>query len=348
MTSPEKEAENYETLIRALYEKPLYRKPTLGKPPEFLIEERQTSIKTQGALRAVKDAVNASKPYVKTTIQEYFSQFADALEDFRVKGNSVNSEEAIVGSINDFLTYRSNFVEFIEFLAKYTDTAQHIQEIRNFFENASRYLHRPPNMNSWNDEWSSNYRFILYELFVYTAAILIKNDRLSSLNELLAQDYYVSRDGGGSEFKSFAWFHGYTRIIQDFRSDRLQRVSATTDLLKERAVIKSVSFEEFMQAEFILLVHSLMYPAGHQWFPFSLLYASHGQTLPFFARGESKRHFEKIKTVFGISSKDEFLAKYNNGNAFFSLGGVIRFSSNALFPISIPQLGGFEKLNTRN
>ncbi|QRK04906.1 toll/interleukin-1 receptor domain-containing protein [Archangium violaceum] len=348
MSSPEKESANYEQLIRAIYEIPLHKRPALGKPPAFLLEDEQVPVKTRHQLRAVKEAVQNSKPYVKATIREYFDRFSEALEDFRIKEPFDKSlDELVSDNVANFLPPRDNFIELVDFLVKYTDIADTIQDIRTFFEDASKYLHRPPTMSSWNDTWSDNYRFILYELFLYTAAILIKNGKFSALNSLLAQEYYISNDHRGSSFEGFAWFHGYTKLLQEVRSQKLQRASVTADLLKERATTKSATFDEIMQADFVLFLYSLLHSNSFRlWFPFSLVYAGYGRVFPLFSKAESKRYFTDLKTIFGVASKEEFLSKYQEGDSRYNLGGKIKTFAT-IGSRDIKQLGNFDKLDSR-
>src|ERR1700742_3106072 len=106
----------------------------------------------------------------------------------------------------------------------------------------------------------------------------------------------------------FAFFCGDLKSL-GHRNRRLQvaRVSLHSGMLRERANRRDLTFEDMMQADFILYLRDQLHENGNHlrtWFPDSLLYAS-GRHLPFeiFARAQSARVFDQIKVLLGITSK---------------------------------------------
>ena len=67
-----------------------------------------------------------------------------------------------------------------------------------------------------------------------------------------------------------------------------------------------------MQADLVLFIRdcidSLRLEHGQSWFPETLLYA-HRQHGPFevFARGQSEQYFEKVRAIFDVKLKEDFL-----------------------------------------
>jgi SEFIR domain len=134
MSSPEREAENYERLVRAVYEKPLYRRPTIGKPPDYLLENEQSVLMTRGQFRLVKDAVLQSRPYIKSRMHDYLERLLLALEDLRPQELSIaNAEEKILSSIGGFLRYRNEYIEFLDLLCTQTDVVANWDVLVDFF-----------------------------------------------------------------------------------------------------------------------------------------------------------------------------------------------------------------------
>jgi hypothetical protein len=210
-------------------------------------------------------------------------------------------------------------------------------------------MHRPEHVSAWSDWWFDGYKFIVYELFLYTIAVLVKRKQFEIAAALLKRSYYVViGDSGTKEFCSFCAFQNPVGVLDDVRGRRLNRTSGTADLLKERADSGLVSFEDVMQADFVLFLRSLV--ASQQgrsgiWFPSSAVYAGHGRAFPVFAKAESAHYFEVVKILLGVSGKDELMQKYASVNEALQFNGIIRFR-NAYSRISIPALGNFDKLNT--
>ncbi|NPC53487.1 hypothetical protein D7X99_38505 [Corallococcus sp. AB032C] len=347
MSTPEKEHERYEQLVRAIYNKPIHKRPTLGKIPSFLLEDEQQPVKTKHQLITIKEAIQHSRPHARSAIRDYFTQFSNILEDFRIHSLPREAPDEVVhSSISSFLHYRDNFIETIDYLSKYSNIDETTDDIHAFFEDSSRYLHRPPSLTSWNDEQFDNYRIILYELFIYTSATLIKNKKFHALNKILSQDYYVSTDREKARFSSYVHFHGFTETIQHIRSNSRQRVSATADLLKDQAT-STITFDEIMQADFVLFIYSITHiDTCNMWFPFSLIFVGYGRTFPLFDKAESRRYFSDLKTILGHNNKEELIAAYENGNGQHNLRNTIGFRS-AFTSINIRELANFDKLDSR-
>ena len=82
-SSEEKLAENFEALLRNIFDKPLYQEPALGKPPSFLLENERISPRPGYKLKMLKDAVLKGRPTVAGLVTDYLTTFENALADFR-------------------------------------------------------------------------------------------------------------------------------------------------------------------------------------------------------------------------------------------------------------------------
>ncbi|QNT72332.1 hypothetical protein FTE28_05490 [Bacillus licheniformis] len=76
---------------------------------------------------------------------------------------------------------------------------------------------------------------------------------------------------------------------------------------------KGFSKTEIANADVLLYyISALMKENSRLWFPFSYIYLKGKVTL--LQKMESTRHFEKVKKIFDVSSKEEFLHKVKNFN----------------------------------
>jgi hypothetical protein len=352
MSTPEREAEGYDGLVRRLHGKPLHQKPALGKPPKYILEPPAVVLQTASKALLARNAVLEQKPFADAAIEDYFTSFAEALEALGVSAAGEEPlDERVMASINSFLPYRDEFVSSVEFLAAFRDGDHLYQAVFEFFEAASKYLYPPPGTTSWEERTFDNYRFILGELFIQVVAVLIRKKRFKGARVLLVQQYRASREHYDDKWHSFVVFHPTAPSLEGQRQKRLNTnwVSATAETLRSRATGHPVTFDEVMQAELVLFLASLIDTerTGMYWVPYTLLYRSRYQPPELFAKAESKRYFPHLKELFGVTSKDELLRKIAEADKSHNMQGHI-YISNAQSPfITYGSLANLEKLDSR-
>jgi hypothetical protein len=186
------------------------------------------------------------------------------------------------------------------------------EQIGNFFEKCFRCQYPPAGTTTWNEMWPGNFRFFQYELFLYLIGLLIKNQRFSEVRIFVDRVYYLPEEARSSHNRiaRFDVFRTHCASLDHVRKQRLKlnRLSIVADLVKERASRKDLTFTDLMQAECVLLVESMINAtATHPWFAVTLIYAHYSRTFELFARAASKKDFVKLKTLFFISTKEEFV-----------------------------------------
>ena len=322
LSEPDSYTENFERLLRWIYDKPLYKKPELGNPPSFLSEGEQISLGTTVSFKRAIDAIKNGKSYSYGALDEYLETFSKNLEKFRIKDYDGEFDEAVIKNIEAFLPYRNEFIQLLLTIARYDSREEFIERLHRFFESLIPYMFRPEGVTSWRECDFDNFRFIIHELFLYAVAILVKLERFQQAAMFLSQRYYVSAnsDYGRDVMVSFSIFRQYMESLE-YRNRRLKlhRLSLRADLLKERCQAIGIDFRYLMQADFVLFIRADLYSEelSDRWWPETLLYLGHFPG-PFeiFARAESKRYFEKIKCLFDIDSPDDFkqlLEEYKQG-----------------------------------
>ena len=326
LSEPDRYAENFERLLRWIYNKPPYKKPELGNPPSFLSESEQISLGTTVSFRRAIDAIKNGKSYSYGALDEYLETFTKNLEKFRIKDHEGEFDEAVIKNIEAFLPYRNEFIQLLLTIARYDSREEFIECLHRFFESLIPYMFpellRPKGVTGWREWDVDNFRFIIHELFLYAIAILIKLERFQQAAMLLSQRYYVSHY---SEYRldpmeSFCIFMNPMKSL-NFRNKRLNLnyLSLRAKLLKERCQATGIDFKHIMQADFVLFIRADLYSEGpfDRWWPETLLYlVRFPGPLEIFARAESKRYFEKIKCLFDIDSPDDFkqlLEEYKQG-----------------------------------
>lgn len=138
LSSPEAYYEQYDTLLREIYGKPLVTKPTLGKAPAFLLGDNQPLLQTTHKLQAFRNAVYGGKANVVGFAENYLEQLEQDLEAYDLRKFAVNKPDNdlganIRGSVASSLPHRDEFVEFVVLAAQFGADPRLFGALHRFF-----------------------------------------------------------------------------------------------------------------------------------------------------------------------------------------------------------------------
>ena len=302
-------AEEFDRLLRWIYDQPLYVKPELGKAPAFLSAENTIKLATVVPFRRVMDAMKSGKDQSEALASEYLRTVIAEMERFRLSGGGENFDDKVVASIEQFLPYRNELIEFFLTVAAFRPTDEMASVIHRFFERLIAFNY--PTLSQGYTNWTfDNFKFICNELFLYFMAAMISRERFVLATHLIQTDYYVG-DLLNNDHRPMSTFREFVNHLQSFeaRNQRLglRKISLQASLIEERCKGVGVDFRHIMAADFVL------YLAGEQrglrWYPLTLLYASfRSLSFELFARAKSLAYFNKIKNMIGTRDINEFRA----------------------------------------
>jgi hypothetical protein len=311
LSEPDNYADNFEKLLRWIYDKPLYTRPEVGKRPSFLEESEGISLGTTATHKRALSAIKENKPFLSGALDEYLTTFVSNLEKFRITDKDGEFDDQIIDSLEKFIPYRNEAISLFVALAQYALTEENISKLHRFFEALIPYMNKPENVNSWSEWDFDNFKFIAHELFLYLVAILIKHEKFSEVNLLLNQEYYVpgQSDYGKDVMVGYDAFRAHLRSLEH-RNTRLKlnRLSLHADLLEQRSKHSGIEFRHLMQADFILFMRAEVQQSDFysRWFPDTLVYIGRFHSaLEVFARSSSKSYFEKSKCLLGIDKPSD-------------------------------------------
>ncbi len=347
-------AKNYEQLLRWVYDKPLYEKPELGKTPSFLDDKTSISLGTTTIFQRVISAVKNGEDYAQGALEDYFEIFSSNLEKFRIRREDNDKREfddLVTDGVDQFRPYRDEAVEVFQTVAQYSQNERTYGQLHKFFERIAPYTYKPAGVTSWRTSDFDNFKFIIHELFLYCIAALIKHESFDGVAYLLNHLYYIEDDSRRESMFRFPMFCLYAESLK-YRNERLQkrRLSLQADILKERSNVLGITFNQIMQADFLLFIRSsfdnLRYTnnlVDRIWWPMTMVYAEyHFNPFEVFSRAQEKQFFNRLKVVFEIEGKeqiDELVAGFRAGKLRLpSFGGWADFD-----PVS---LMNYEKLAT--
>jgi len=322
LSEPDTYADNYDKLLRWVFNKPLYEKPEIGKTPAFLSSSSAVSLGTAASFKRAVNAIKNAKISAPGSIDDFFEVFANNLERFRIDKTEEEHDDIIVKNIEEFLPYRNEAIQVFITIAQYAPSDENIVKLHRFLERLIPYMSRPPEMMQHSDWDFDNFKFIVHELFLYAFSILLKYERFEQANYLLQNQYYVSgnSDYGRNVMVAFPVFMKYMRSLKH-RNERLalRRLSLRANLLEERSKNSGLEFRYVMQGDFVLFMRAeIEKDEGYfGWSPCTLLYLFRfPSAFEIFARAISRNYFDKVKCLLSIVQKDDLvglLESYRTG-----------------------------------
>lgn len=308
--SSEGSGDDFETLVRAIYDKPLYKKPSLGKAPSFITDPLQV-IPTSGKFLLFKEAIEKDKKTLKGNFIDFLEEAAESIQSEYIDQFKTNTpDEEILESITRLKPLKDQICDAIIMICKYNQVDL-LEEMFSFLEKCLECYNVKTTGSSYNYQFD-NIKFFTHEFFITMLAILIKYDQINSVKSFIERTYIYKKWHGEKKNRNFDVFKKHLTSLDEVRKNRLNsnRVSITYDLLKERCDIKCVSFDQLMEVELILWFRAI--EKDQHWFPGSLIYAERwNPRLELFLRAESKIYFEKIKFLFGVNSIEELKKNFS-------------------------------------
>lgn len=322
LSEPDKYGENFEQLLRWIFDKLLYVKPEIGKTPSFLEGEETIALGTTAGFKRAVDALKNNKAITSGAIDEYLGTFSENLEKFRLENPEGEFDDAIISNIENFIPYRNELIQLFISINQYVSSDENTQKIHRFFESIIPYMQKPEHIKSYH-EWNfDNFKFIVHELFLYAIGIFIKFEHFDQANYLLEQKYYLpgNSDYGRDVMVGFSVFREYMNSLEH-RNKRLnlRRLSLRADLLKDRCTGVGIEFRHLLQADFVIFMRAEIVAEDDfsRWWPETLMWLGHFHS-PFeiFARSISKKYFDQVKVLLAIDSPadlEELFQSYSKG-----------------------------------
>lgn len=312
--------EQYDKLIRNIYNKPISKRPPIGKMPIHLKDETPLFLPTAHKVSQIKKSLLGNNSNSRILIKDYLQTFIESLILFKLdlvkdKINQNNFIEKVEFSIERLQPLKSDFIEFLNVIFKLSDK-NYDNELLDFFENMLQF-YEDNNIeleasNRLEYIINDNYRFFNYDLFLNFVSISLKLEKFRTLNFIYRSTLIITRKyNNKSEVANFILFRKYNYTLNDYKNQSInpRKVSVVADLIKKHSTL--VKFEENITSDILNYYMSLMYPneSGFEdyWIPETSCY--NGRRLELFPKIISKRYFEKTKALFNVSEIEEYKSK---------------------------------------
>ncbi len=319
-TDPSRATDSFEQLIRWIYDKPLHKKPAIGKAPNYLNQGESTIVlATSAAHRRAMDALQNSRPHAFSATSDFLEILTNQLPAFRIDSETDPLSDDIIENYNSFLPYRNEVIELVRTAMRLNTDQRYPDALHSFLERFLEHFHATPEKGRYREFDFDNYRFFAHELFLYICTAAIQYGRADIFQTIVSRPYYDALRGenGGMAVSDYSVFRHFDRLLEHRNKEmEARRISLHADQLKERAASSGFRFDQIMQTDFILFLRSALQNKQQyaSWYPTTLnLLGFRHQAFELFARAQSASEFAKLLSVLGLEDRtplDELVAGY--------------------------------------
>jgi len=313
--TPDAANENWEKLIRRLYNKPALTKPRLGKPPGYLEAGSAPPSMTASKFLALKAALHQGRPNVRIWITDYIDAVVLQLNEPRIaeKDQSVqHAADRINAAIEALLPLRNELIELFTLVLGSLPPVEAADVIGDLLERVLQFRFPSPDQSSYSDWWFDHFGFFAYEVFLYAVAAHIRLRQFEALAALLDRRFIApDRGRGAARPRNFTVFRFYSRLLAQLNEQSSQRrLSIEADLVNRRATLPAYPMMALMQADLLCCLRVVTHPQEYElWPPVTTVYAEYLGALEIFQRAEDRRTFRQLALVVGVENKADLEAK---------------------------------------
>ncbi|NQV36921.1 MAG: hypothetical protein HQ509_02820 [Candidatus Marinimicrobia bacterium] len=312
LSDPEYFEDNYEQLLRNIFDKPKSSRPPIGEPPAFINQEDPIKSQTANKLLPLINALKNNKSNTGIFITEYLEAFTSSIMQFEFKEDEADRDkpldEFVLERVEQLTVFRDEFILFLKTYSKYSTFD--IEIFHKFFESI---LSQTVNSKYSDQGISDHFNFFNYELFLYFTSFLIKNELFEELHYILYNPFLLSKRDRPIEPLMYYHLNKPVGSLNKGRNERLllNRADVTADTIKER-IHEGFVFDELKEADILLYYVSCFQfdpvTFGHfAWWPHLTVYNTY--RLPLIEKCISERHFNKVKILFEAKDKEELKSK---------------------------------------
>jgi len=311
-----------EKLIRDIFNKPKYTKPPIGEVPLYIEEYDEADPKSYmngvySLARISSDKINKIKfnnMIEKFTIELSKIYFDNLISYSEYKDDQVN---IIYKKIEMFESLIDPYVTILE--SEVINDSLDVNDLISMFEEVVKYDNfLKPNENTSSKGMWDHINFSIYELFLYTVAVLKHYKKSLLLRDLLHANFFGLSRYHDKKYSDFVGFNKHLPSLE-IRKNALQlnRISLHADLIVERAEKTKFKSSIIVKTDLYLAYYSEIknsYDMYNFWFPRLYIYESTFRYEDLFERLVSKRYLNDFLLETGLKDKEELKAviqKYN-------------------------------------
>jgi len=308
------EAAAYEALIRNIYERPVRRRPSLGKAPSHLFDETAPIVSSTQKAKRFCEIVRSGKGNLSAAFDDFETEFLANLEDLRLVYSREQEPtwcQTMFDNIESARAHRDAYVDVIAAGSKHIRDEWFVEGILAFLEKLLPFQERPERIGGSFECSEDNFKFLLYEFFLYTLASFISAKRFGDARKLFEHRYVAKenlRDDCLATF-DFPCFNAQPTSLEGNCAQRgnSRRISVMGDLMHDRADRNDIRFSDLFQADIVCCLAGSYQREYCFWYPRSLVHGGRVGMVELFARATTQTGFRPLGTLIGYQSPQEML-----------------------------------------
>lgn len=298
---PDRYAENFEQLLRWIFDKPLRAVPEIGQRPSFL-DEQLTSTPSS-LLPMLRKSIQSQSADAQFSL--LWREAALSHSDFTLDlGNVDDADQIVFDTIMAMPPILSQLIVSVRDELEFGKLqANDIYKIRNLFEACLS------NFKKGTTTWSADAtKFFSEFLLVSVVAIFLRFSRFDLIERLLKEPFILMQSGGFTATSvNFIRFNSSIDSLNHRNSRlKLNRVSIQADTVREVVGRVPIEFSEYLQADFVLFLYSDRRIANGIWWPDSNIFAvDQGGAYPIFVRAQNASLPDTIMSILNLDEKEK-------------------------------------------
>jgi len=307
--------EQYERLLRNIYEKPQHVKPKLGKKPEWLDDEKMDFFSLKDLLKQIRGSNSESKR--KACITRFQDAYLEALMPYYEKNIRVKRVYEIFVSSKPI---RDIFLDFVETITE--NEPNYSDMLGEVFEKLYNKLTCIKSFESDAISAQENdfefFKILIWELFICSITYLRHVEDYRAINSVLTHTYFLVDNLFGRTIKpcNYTVFRHYSRLIEEnYKSEigQKQKFTLLGDVIynqREKRPIYSreaiaetdLFLYQVCNAYNLITDHTENY-LGTYWFPSLYIYVKANPIE--WTKMRSKSYCKKMELLFGVNGVEE-------------------------------------------
>lgn len=304
--------ENYEQLLRQIYERPSLARPKLGSPPKYLFSDSPQSYKTSSILRSFDSQIDRHPQRINTISREYFDALYIDLLSLPMNdkySNWIEFGKNLNDNISRMKVLRDDYIQFISKIIS-EESGFDVDIIISFLEEITSLLGPPENVSNGDSNNFSNYKYMIHEFWLYTVAIGIKKQNYKFLETILFSSFFSKKRYSPNSAQRYDLFYQYIdHEIKHYIKESTGReyISAHAHLLMSN-IPEQIKKTDIINADLLCYYVGLI--SNVKWFPITYIYQEDlSKNFSLLSKLISKRHIEKVMKVFGTKDVNSLKAE---------------------------------------
>ncbi|MBO6297611.1 MAG: TIR domain-containing protein [Lachnospiraceae bacterium] len=305
--------EEYEAVLRIIFDEPIHRKPELGSKPDWLTEETPDNL--YPVKNAVKKITVAELGRMKVlAVRDFVDIYIEAMKQFYVKNIDAQTYLTNFGAIKQ---YRDVFLDHLKAFSSIehfgSTMADEFERIYNTLYDVHTF--DPESFSCGYNEFDL-FRIHIWELFICTVTYMLHYEMYADIHDLLVHTYFLRTSPLGNEKRPFSYemlrFH--SKMIEEEIKHSLPDELARKYTLTGHYIVNDHEYLPIYSGKAMANADLFLYQAYNAleldelteygpWFPTLYIYADEYDSM--WKRLASKKFCEKIMPVFGVKSIDD-------------------------------------------